>query len=259
MPSGFSPPLPPTTALATRAPAALKRVMPMLPALPLVMACWIASALLAYYIGRHAGRPLLYGLAGERRFLRLESAIDRGGASFLLACRLVPIVPFSLTGLVAGAAHVPGRGGDAAGGPAGDGAGVVTGGLRDRHRDVRDRHLGLATRREPAQLEGTPQIGAEKRHGSMQAKLDPLGQPRDRKQQRRVVTIDIGHGLAELRRELVGERACHDVRQYARGKRDDELDGTRRILIRLGLRTRRRSASECGRGNRCEKRQDSDH
>jgi uncharacterized membrane protein YdjX (TVP38/TMEM64 family) len=77
------------------------------PALPLVMACWIASALLAYYIGRHAGRPLLYGLAGERRFLRLESAIDRGGASFLLACRLVPIVPFSLTGLVAGAAHVP--------------------------------------------------------------------------------------------------------------------------------------------------------
>ena len=30
-----------------------------------------------------------------------------GAASFLLACRLVPIVPFSLTGLVAGAARVP--------------------------------------------------------------------------------------------------------------------------------------------------------
>lgn len=77
------------------------------PALPLVMGVWVASGLLAYYIGRHAARPLLYQLAGERRFLRLERAIERGGVSFLLACRLVPIVPFSLMGIVAGAAHVP--------------------------------------------------------------------------------------------------------------------------------------------------------
>ena len=77
------------------------------PALPLVMGVWIASGLAAYYIGRHAARPFLYKLAGEERFLRLERAIDRGGWSFLLACRLVPIVPFSLTGLVAGAARVP--------------------------------------------------------------------------------------------------------------------------------------------------------
>jgi len=77
------------------------------PALPLVMGVWMASALAAYYLGRHAARPFLYKLAGEQRFLRLERAIDRGGWSFLLACRLVPIVPFSLTGLVAGAARVP--------------------------------------------------------------------------------------------------------------------------------------------------------
>ncbi len=77
------------------------------PALPLVMAVWVASGLAAYYLGHHAARPLLYKLAGEERFLRLERAIDRGGWSFLLACRLVPIVPFSLTGLVAGAARVP--------------------------------------------------------------------------------------------------------------------------------------------------------
>jgi uncharacterized membrane protein YdjX (TVP38/TMEM64 family) len=76
-------------------------------ALPLVMAVWVASGLAAYYIGRHAARPVLYKLAGEERFLRLERLIHRGGASFLLACRLVPIVPFSLTGLVAGATHVP--------------------------------------------------------------------------------------------------------------------------------------------------------
>lgn len=77
------------------------------PALPLVMATWMASALAAYYIGRHAARPFLYKLAGQERFQRVERAIDRGGAPFLLACRLVPIVPFSLTGFVAGAAHVP--------------------------------------------------------------------------------------------------------------------------------------------------------
>lgn len=77
------------------------------PALPLIMASWVASGLIAYYIGRHAGRPLLYKLAGEERFTRAERGIERGGASFLLACRLVPIVPFSLISMVAGAARVP--------------------------------------------------------------------------------------------------------------------------------------------------------
>ena len=33
--------------------------------------------------------------------------MERGGATFLLVARLVPIVPFSLLGYVAGAAHVP--------------------------------------------------------------------------------------------------------------------------------------------------------
>lgn len=76
-------------------------------ALPLLMASWLISGLLAYYIGRHAGRPLLYKLAGEDRFRRAERGIERGGVSFLLACRLVPIVPFSLFSMVAGAARVP--------------------------------------------------------------------------------------------------------------------------------------------------------
>ena len=77
------------------------------PAMPLVMVTWVASGLAAYYIGRHAARPVLYRLAGEHRFERMEAMVERGGVTFLLACRLVPIVPFSLTGLVAGAARVP--------------------------------------------------------------------------------------------------------------------------------------------------------
>ena len=48
--------------------------------------------------------------SGKSTLLRCingQVPIDRGGATFLLACRLVPIVPFSLTGYVAGAARVP--------------------------------------------------------------------------------------------------------------------------------------------------------
>jgi uncharacterized membrane protein YdjX (TVP38/TMEM64 family) len=75
--------------------------------LPLVWSGWMVSAMLAYWLGLHAARPLLYELIGERRFERVEHLIERGGVTFLLAARLVPIVPFSLLGLTAGAARVP--------------------------------------------------------------------------------------------------------------------------------------------------------
>jgi uncharacterized membrane protein YdjX (TVP38/TMEM64 family) len=74
---------------------------------PLVMASWILSGLAAYAVGRHAARPILYRVAGEERFLRTEQLIHRGGVTFLLAARLIPIVPFSLMGYVCGAARVP--------------------------------------------------------------------------------------------------------------------------------------------------------
>jgi uncharacterized membrane protein YdjX (TVP38/TMEM64 family) len=75
-------------------------------ALPVVMFGWLVSALATYAMGRYAGRPLLYRLAGERRFSHAERVILRGGWPVLLAARLVPVVPFSLTGYVAGAARV---------------------------------------------------------------------------------------------------------------------------------------------------------
>ena len=76
-------------------------------ALPLLIAGWVLNAVIAYEIGRHAARPLIYRLAGEQRFLRAEHAIERGGATLLLAMRLIPIVPFSLFSYAAGAARVP--------------------------------------------------------------------------------------------------------------------------------------------------------
>jgi uncharacterized membrane protein YdjX (TVP38/TMEM64 family) len=77
------------------------------PGLPLVMACWVGSALLAYAVGHYAARPLLYSVLGKERFERIEQLVERGGVTFLLAARLVPIVPFSLLGYVCGATRVP--------------------------------------------------------------------------------------------------------------------------------------------------------
>ena len=76
------------------------------PAFPLVLVSWTASAMLAYEIGRQAARPMLYGVLGRRRFREVESLINRGGITFLLAGRLVPIVPISLMSYVCGAARV---------------------------------------------------------------------------------------------------------------------------------------------------------
>lgn len=73
----------------------------------LVMLGWMLNAWLAYEIGRHGARPVLYRIFGRHRFLKLEHAIERGGVMLLLAVRLIPIVPFSLFTIVAGAARVP--------------------------------------------------------------------------------------------------------------------------------------------------------
>jgi uncharacterized membrane protein YdjX (TVP38/TMEM64 family) len=74
---------------------------------PLMLAAWVLSGLGAYAVGRYAARPLLYRIAGEERFERVEHLVERGGATVLLAVRLIPIMPFSLMGYVCGAARVP--------------------------------------------------------------------------------------------------------------------------------------------------------
>lgn len=73
----------------------------------IVHASWIASALAAYAVGRHLGRPALHRTIGGERVDRAEALVDRGGWRALIAARLIPIVPFSLFGFVAGAARVP--------------------------------------------------------------------------------------------------------------------------------------------------------
>jgi uncharacterized membrane protein YdjX (TVP38/TMEM64 family) len=77
------------------------------PALALMAAGWLLSGLLCYAVGRSVARPLLDRWLGLERFERTEAAIERGGASLLIAVRLIPVVPFSLVSYAAGAARVP--------------------------------------------------------------------------------------------------------------------------------------------------------
>lgn len=77
------------------------------PALALMMLGWLLSGLLCYAVGHSVARPLLDRWFGTARFERMEAAIERGGATLLLAVRLIPIVPFSLVSYAAGAARVP--------------------------------------------------------------------------------------------------------------------------------------------------------
>lgn len=77
------------------------------PALALVMFGWVLNGLICWAIGRSVARPLLDRWFGEERFERIESAIERGGVTLLLAVRLIPILPFSVVSYAAGAARVP--------------------------------------------------------------------------------------------------------------------------------------------------------
>lgn len=78
-----------------------------LPALLLVMAGWMLSGMVCWAIGRSVARPLLDRWLGAERFERAEATIERGGATLLLAMRLIPILPFSIVSYAAGAARVP--------------------------------------------------------------------------------------------------------------------------------------------------------
>jgi uncharacterized membrane protein YdjX (TVP38/TMEM64 family) len=77
------------------------------PALALTMTAWLLSAMLCFAVGRSVARPLLERWLGAERFERTEAMIERGGPTLLIALRLIPIFPFSLTCYAAGAAGVP--------------------------------------------------------------------------------------------------------------------------------------------------------
>jgi uncharacterized membrane protein YdjX (TVP38/TMEM64 family) len=77
------------------------------PALALMTLGWLLNGLVCWAIGRSIARPLLDRWFGVERFERVERSIERGGATLLIAMRLIPILPFSIVSYAAGAARVP--------------------------------------------------------------------------------------------------------------------------------------------------------
>jgi uncharacterized membrane protein YdjX (TVP38/TMEM64 family) len=76
-------------------------------AMAICVSGWFVSAMGTYALGRVAGRPLVAKLAGAERLASAEALMERGGWPALLILRLLPVVPFSGVGYVAGATHVP--------------------------------------------------------------------------------------------------------------------------------------------------------
>jgi len=76
-------------------------------AVPILLICWLASALLAYWLAERFGRPLARRLVGTRRLQRAEELMDRGGAATLLALRLIPLIPYNAICYAAGITRVP--------------------------------------------------------------------------------------------------------------------------------------------------------
>ena len=76
-------------------------------AVPLLLACWLASALLAYWLAERFGRPLARRLIGTNRLERAEQLMARGGAGVLLSMRLIPLIPYNAICYAAGITRVP--------------------------------------------------------------------------------------------------------------------------------------------------------
>jgi uncharacterized membrane protein YdjX (TVP38/TMEM64 family) len=76
-------------------------------ALPLMLACWLVSALCAYALAHTYGRPLARRVVGAERLASGERLVARGGVRALLLVRLMPLIPFNLVCYASGLARVP--------------------------------------------------------------------------------------------------------------------------------------------------------
>jgi uncharacterized membrane protein YdjX (TVP38/TMEM64 family) len=78
-----------------------------LPALTLMLVLWTVSCLVAFWLGRKYGRPLVGRLVKQRALERAESAVADASTGTLLALRIIPIVPYNLVSYPSGMFGVP--------------------------------------------------------------------------------------------------------------------------------------------------------
>jgi len=75
--------------------------------IPMMLAAWLLSGLVAYFVAQAIGRPVVERLAGARRLRRAEEVVGKADAGVLISLRLIPIVPFTLVCFACGVARLP--------------------------------------------------------------------------------------------------------------------------------------------------------
>ena len=62
----------------------------------------IIGSVLAFYIARKGGKPIIEKLLGKEWMLRVDKWVEKNGAKAIFLTRLIPIVPFDLISYIAG-------------------------------------------------------------------------------------------------------------------------------------------------------------
>lgn len=62
----------------------------------------IIGAVIAFFIARHGGRPVVVRLVGEKWLNTVDAWVSRNGAKAIIVTRLIPIIPFDLISYVSG-------------------------------------------------------------------------------------------------------------------------------------------------------------
>lgn len=75
--------------------------------IPMMLAAWLLSGVVAYYVAQAIGRPLAERLAGARRLRWAEQVVGNASPGLLVSLRLIPIVPFTPVCFACGVARLP--------------------------------------------------------------------------------------------------------------------------------------------------------
>jgi uncharacterized membrane protein YdjX (TVP38/TMEM64 family) len=73
-----------------------------LPAIALMLVLWPASCILAYWLARRFGRPLVERLVDRRAIEWATGRIAKASAGTLLLLRVIPIVPYNVVSYPSG-------------------------------------------------------------------------------------------------------------------------------------------------------------
>lgn len=66
----------------------------------------IVGSVIAFFVGRHGGKPIVKKILGEKWTSRVDGWVDNHGGKAILLTRLVPILPFDLISYISGVTSI---------------------------------------------------------------------------------------------------------------------------------------------------------